>query len=214
MKYEPPSFKTRAFTCPYCGVYALFVWEACLERMNTPNGTLFPNRLHSATCGHCTERTIWLEIWDGGQMLWPQGIGNAPLPHQDMPEDVKNDYVEARNIIGVSPRGAAALLRLAIQKLCVYLGGEGKNINDDISTLVKSGLPVQIQQALDIVRVTGNNAVHPGELRLEDNPEIASALFGLVNLIVDNRIAEPERIKKLYETLPSGAKQSIAKRDV
>lgn len=146
-------------------------------------------------------------------MIWPSGFASAPLPHEEMPDDVKSDYIEARSIIGTSPRGSAALLRLALQKLCAHLGEAGKNINDDIASLVKQGLPVQIQQALDIVRVTGNNAVHPGELRLEDNPETATALFGLVNLIVDNRIAEPVRIKKLYESLPAGAREGVDKRD-
>jgi len=147
------------------------------------------------------------------QMLWPVGVANAPLPHSDMPPDVALDYAEARSICALSPRGAAALLRLAIQKLCKHLGQRGENINTDIGTLVQEGLPVTIQRALDVVRVTGNNAVHPGELRLEDNPEIVAVLFGLVNLIVDNRIAEPRRIATLYEALPEGARRGIGERD-
>jgi hypothetical protein len=146
-------------------------------------------------------------------MVWPFGMANAPLPHEDMPDDVKADYVEARGICNLSPRGAAALLRLAIQKLCKYLGESGANINTDIGALVKKGLPVQIRKALDVVRVSGNNAVHPGELDLGDKPEVVTALFGLVNLIVDNRIAEPRRIDALYGALPSGARDGIDKRD-
>jgi Domain of unknown function (DUF4145) len=64
-----------------------------------------------------------------------------------------------------------------VQKLCVRLGGGGANLNDDIGLLVQSGFPVQIQHALDVVRVIGNNAVHPGEISVDDNPEIAQALF-------------------------------------
>lgn len=172
------------------------------------------NGLHQAYCTHCGDKSIWKsKDGDSGEMLWPLGIANAPLPHDAMPDDVKSDYIEAREICGRSPRGAAALLRLAIQKLVIHLGRPGKNLNGDISELVKAGLPVQIQQSLDIVRVTGNNAVHPGELRVEDDPEITNALFGLINLIVDNRIAEPERIRMLYEKLPAGAKDGIQKRD-
>jgi hypothetical protein len=66
---------------------------------------------------------------------------------------------------------------------------------------------------LDVVRVTGNNAVHPGELLFDDNSEIVSALFGLTNLIIDTRIAEPKRISTLYGTLPEGALHGIEKRD-
>lgn len=215
MKYESPGFKKKAFTCPHCGVYANVQWEASSELRWTSNGRHhLANGLYCATCAHCGNRTVWLEgKGEHGTMLWPFGVSNAPLPHDHMPEDVKRDYLEARDIVGLSPRGAAALLRLAIQKLCVHLGEPGKNINTDIAAMVKKGLPMQIQQALDVVRVTGNNAVHPGELKVDDNPETAAALFDLINLIVDNRIAEPERIQALYDSLPAGARAAIEKRD-
>lgn len=214
MKYESPEFSKKAFTCPHCDAYANMVWNPGQERAWTGNGYGHVNTgIQTATCAHCLRRTIWFENDGQPLMVWPSGFASAPLPHEEMPGNVKSDYLEARLIVGSSPRGSAALLRLALQKLCVHLGEAGKNINDDIACLVKKGLPVQIQQALDIVRVTGNNAVHPGELRLEDSPETAAALFGLVNLVVDNRIAEPARIKKLYESLPAGARDGVEKRD-
>jgi hypothetical protein len=137
----------------------------------------------------------------------------APLPSEDMPPDVKVDYIEARNVVNNSPRGASALLRLALQKLMPHLGEKGSNLDTDIGNLVKKGLPVTIQQALDCVRVIGNNAVHPGELDLKDDIETSSALFGLLNTIIEMMITKPKEISALYEKIPKGAKEAIIKRD-
>jgi hypothetical protein len=144
-------------------------------------------------------------------MVYPNR-GNAPVPNPDIPEDVKNDYEEAASIYTQSPRGAAALLRLAIQKLCKELGGKGKNINDDIKTLVQKGLPDQVQQSLDIVRVIGNNAVHPGQIDIDD-PEVAGQLFVLLNLITDYMVSMPNKVKGIYNALPTPATDAIDKRD-
>ncbi|WP_353049986.1 DUF4145 domain-containing protein [Bacillus sp. ISL-39] len=58
---------------------------------------------------------------------------------------------------------------MALQKLMVDLGQLGKDINNDIGNLVKNGLPVILQQTLDIVRFIGNVSVHPGKLDMKDD---------------------------------------------
>ena len=93
------------------------------------------------------------------------------------------------------------------------LGEEGRNINNDIGALVAKGLPVHVQQALDVCRVIGNNAVHPGEIDVNDTPEIAHSLFDMLNFIVDDRISRPKHIQALYDKLPEAARKAIAKRD-
>jgi Domain of unknown function (DUF4145) len=137
----------------------------------------------------------------------------TPNPTLDMPPEIIVDYNEARAVFKYSPQASAALLRLAIQKLCKHLGQPGKNINDDIAALVKTGLPVKIQRALDIVRVIGNNAVHPGELNLQDDQETVLALFKIVNFIIDEMITLPKELEEIYNKLPENARKSIEKRD-
>lgn len=131
-----------------------------------------------------------------------------------MPTDIAQDYEEAREVLPFSPRSAAALLRLCVQKLCISLLGEpGDTINADIGNLVAKGLSADVQKALDIVRIVGNEQVHPGTLDVRDDPAIAARLFTLVNYIVDDQISRPKMITSLYEQLPPTKLKGIADRD-
>jgi hypothetical protein len=53
----------------------------------------------------------------------------------------------------------------------------------------------------------------PGEINLNDTPEIAHQLFGMLDFIVEDRIARPKQIRQLYDRLPRGARDAIAARD-
>ena len=90
--------------------------------------------------------------------------------------------------------------------------GDG-NLNQKIGELVTAGLSTEVAQALDAVRVVGNNAVHPLEMALDDDVDTASALFECLNLIVEERIARPRRMATLFGKLPQRAREGIEKRD-
>jgi hypothetical protein len=172
------------------------------------NGNWQMLNMFLSRCHACDGFAVWIK--DG--LVWPAKEFGIE-PHEDMPPDVKEDFIEAAAIVDRSPRGAAALLRLAMQKLMVDLGEKGKNLNDDIASLVEKGLETSIQKALDVVRVIGNNAVHPGELDIKDDKATATALLSLVNIIVDRRIAATKRIDEMFANLPPVALEAIAKRD-
>ncbi|MEH2508676.1 hypothetical protein V1291_000030 [Nitrobacteraceae bacterium AZCC 1564] len=121
--------------------------------------------------------------------------------------------MEAAAIVDQSPRGAAALLRLALQKLMPHLNQKGKNLDHDIGGLVKKGLDPVVQQALDVIRVIGNNAVHPGQIDLKDDKATAEKLFDILNVIVLTMITARKQIAVMFKDLPDGAKAAIAKRD-
>ena len=115
------------------------------------------------------------------------------------------------------PRSAAALLRLSTEKLVRRLCEEGeityKDLNAGIAELVKKGLPITIQRALDILRVTGNEAVHPGQIDFEDNSETVMSLFEFLNLIAYDRITQPKRVADHYATLAKAKRERINDRD-
>jgi hypothetical protein len=209
-EYVAPELNLSAFNCPYCNAYATMNWYDTYIHSHTGHfTTLISPKITTAKCTRCINRSAW----NGSEMIIPSH-STAPIPHKDMPEFVKNDYLEAREILNKSPRGACALLRLAIQKLCDNLVIGDKKLNDKIAELVKQGLPNQLQKAFDLVRVVGNNAVHPGEINIEDNPEIALKLFKLINLIIEKMITEPKEVSDFFdETIPQNTKKAIAKRD-
>ena len=233
--FEAPQVGKDAFHCPSCGAYAHQTWyqtqvlplandsTQSLPEEHTGNPTLFAlssltRALNPATvvssqllvshCECCRELAIWMH----SQLLWPHG-GSAPPPNVDLPEPIAYDYREAAAIAHDSPRGAAALLRLAVEKLCRHLVSPDKSLNDCIRILVAKGLGTGVQQALDYVRVIGNNAVHPGNIDLRDDDATVATLFALVNLIAEQTITTPKQMQAMYDTLPAAERRKIHKRD-
>ena len=210
--YTAPEFKKEAFNCPHCGAYAHMEWQSKELRV-----------YYQATCVNCKEYSLWrvtqvnypniFSLPVQGEMLYPD-FGSAPLPAEDMPEDVKKDYEEAARIFIKSPRGAAALLRLGLQKLCIHLGEEGKNINTDIRSLVKKEVfSGQVVKVADTLRITGNNAVHPGQISDEDFDRAAAKMFDLINFIVKKAITEPKELDELYQLMPENARNAAEEKD-
>jgi hypothetical protein len=201
---SPPEMKrdlTKYFTKVLSGAVFLHETSEAWSKTQAQN-------LYLTDCFSCRQLSVWVH----DRVLFPASM-EGPPPNPDLPEGVRLDYEEASKILRLSPRGSAALLRLAIQKLCIELGERGKDINEDIGSLVKKGLSPQIQQALDSVRVIGNEAVHPGTIDLKDDTDTASRLFETVNIIAEQMISNPKHIKELYSKIPEAKRAAIEKRD-
>jgi Domain of unknown function (DUF4145) len=181
-----------------------------IERANNSEMQKFiPNRFSVATCSSCSHQTLWIDR----DLVYPRQISLAP-PNSDMDEQIRELYIEASRIVTDSPKGAAALLRLALQLLLIQLGRPGKNINSDIQQLVSDGLSPKIQKALDLLRVVGNNAVHPGQIDFDDKGDVAIKLFHALNFIAEEMITKPKELELLYDDLvPPEAQEQIKKRD-
>ena len=213
VKYIAPAADKKSFTCPHCGVISIMHFH-CIsyfdrKMIGSQDVQCGGNSwIQVATCHNCCKHIVWID----NIYAYPDIV--AEEANSDMPEGVKQLYNEAGLIYNKSPRAACALLRLAIDRLCNELGETDRDINKNIGELVKKGLPASVQQALDVVRVVGNKAVHPGQIAFDvDDVGTATMLMRLLNIIVSRMISEPKEIAGLYDQLPESVKQSITKRD-
>jgi len=201
--FTQPQLNKTSFNCPHCKAFSSMNWSSTFTRDSHIDD------LNVAKCTHCQLYSVWMEY----VMVYPGQI-EVESPNNDLPDDIKVDYLEAANIMNQSSRGAAALLRLAVEKLVNGLDAKGKDLNTKIGDLVSKGLSPKIQKSLDVVRFIGNEAVHPGQIDLNDSPEIAQTLFRLVNVIADDMITKPKEIDLIYDELvPENHKNGINKRD-
>jgi hypothetical protein len=181
--------------------------------------------VQTALCFSCERSNVWVAEASGFrdeydsytppyELVWPAIQLLGPAPHSELPDSLLDDFEEARRTVSVSPRGSAALSRLVLQQLLVHLGGKGKHIDTDIKKLVEKGnLRERVEQALDVVRVIGNEAVHPGEIDLKDDQQLAVRLLKVINMIVDDAIARDKEMDDLFNELPESKKKRIAERD-
>ena len=216
---------SKGILCPNCQSISAQTWYYGLGSNCVSTGTISSMTgqpilrpsfiIIRATCNSCGKDSIWKKDEDTLEesLVIPKKTVGVESSNPDMPDEIAKIYNEASLVLSDSPRASAALSRLAIDKLTTQLEPEGKNLNLRIGKLVEKGLPATIQQSLDIVRVIGNNAVHPGEIDITDNREIALSLLELLNFIVDNQISQPRRIQEMFQNLPQGARDAIDRRD-
>ena len=211
---RPPELDEPSFNCPYCQALAAQNWFSAHyydEDMDENEDICLNGEpIRVSICYACKKPAFW--DYSNEKMLYPDAC-TAPPPNADLNEDIKEIYNEAASIVNRSPRAACALLRLAVQMLLKQLGEKGEWINDDIKKMVKEGkISPKIQKALDTLRVTGNDAVHPGQIDFDEAGETV-ALFDWINIIADDLITKPKQIDEKYNNLPKKAKENIEERD-
>src|SRR5205823_7828594 len=103
INYVPPEFGRIAFNCPFCNAYSHMLWHPLLYRSS--GNDYSQTALHVASCSLCSQHSFWLadRQKDGGppqtgRMLSPAAT-LAPMPHPEMPKDVRLNYDEARRIV-------------------------------------------------------------------------------------------------------------------
>src|SRR3990167_9034185 len=183
-KYYLPTHATGQFHCPHCGVYAKQRWA------------------HLSAVSDAYTRH-----YQNGTLSYSSNILGLAITSFNLVEDWTVSICE--HCYGM----VIWFDKKIIYPKKITVSAPNEDLNDDIKNLVKKGLNPKIQQSLDILRITGNNAVHPGEINLEEEPEKVLKLFELINFITEKMITELKEINNFYDTLPENSKKAVEKRD-
>jgi hypothetical protein len=225
-----PALLRPRFICPRCDAFAHQTWHllvipeeergwAYLEtniQDSVPASRIIPNRQSSWNAAECASCRNW-SIWYRNRMVYPAGRVGAP-PHPEMPEPAKELYEEAAAVAGVSRRAGAAMARSAVERLVKLVDPEAPRklkLAERIDRL-KPKVSTPLAQLLDVVRVTGNSALHGSDdaseivvvvLDDEEGPAALTLLLEAANMLVDELIARPREAAELWSRLPESIRK-------
>lgn len=145
-----------------------------------------------------------VSIWRDEKLVYPL-TALVDKPSKYLSCEIAEIYNEAASVAILSPCSAAALLRLALQKLFVEHGFFKNSINESIMTLHKQAkINDELKDILDNIRFSGNNAVHVGLITLEKEDEknilyCFKAFNRICEILLEEPIKDKELNKKLQE---------------
>ncbi|RVJ68181.1 DUF4145 domain-containing protein [Sinorhizobium medicae] len=159
--------------CPHCSVEAHFSWqETYIDGLKEEDA----RRVRLAYCPS-TDCNRVVAVYDHGtigipQYKWsathliePQGAVRKPPP-QEVPSIIAEDYIEACNVLSISPKASAALSRRCLQAVLRAHGYKAKDLAKEIDLLLNEtdatkAIPQSLRTVVDAVRNFGNFSAHP-----------------------------------------------------
>jgi hypothetical protein len=161
--------------CPHCGISFHDGWATNpFVRDNALLSDIDGRWSYRTTvCPECKKATIdiGLPVDSMGNVFWgrvyPVGANRGPVPGE-VPERIAKDYIEACNVLAISPKASAALSRRCLQHMLRSHGYKAKDLANEIDLLFNEtdplkALPIRLRQTIDAIRNLGNFAAHPNE---------------------------------------------------
>jgi hypothetical protein len=101
------------------------------------------------------------------RMVYPIGASRGPIA-PEVPSEIADDYVEACNVLPISPKASAALSRRCFQHILhsegykVSSGDLGKEIDLLLNEPdTRKAIPQRLRDTIDLIRNFGNFSAHP-----------------------------------------------------
>lgn len=149
--------------CPHCGIN----FHEEVSRNQVLHWSSVTNwRYMTARCTDCRKLTIFIESSNTeARMVEPIASSRGPIS-KFVPGDTAQDYIEACNVLPISPKASAALSRRCLQNILNDFGYKAKDLAKQIDALLnetdaRRALPMGLHDTVDAVRNFGNFSAHP-----------------------------------------------------
>lgn len=190
--------------CPDCGVPSTFEYHdsyggtgeygsITVNSQHRYRGQNFTRIIHKflkcTVCGRPGVAKLHVNntVREGSmESFWPPSITVASLP-DNAPEQIEKEVREAESCMSVEAwRGAAALLRSALEKTLIENGYDERNLYQKIEAAGADGTitSARRQRAQDLVRTLGNDVLHE-EWREVTKQEVEDAHRYVARIIED-----------------------------
>lgn len=99
------------------------------------------------------------------ELVHPARSSRGPVPPQ-VPESIANDYIEASNVLAISPKSSAALSRRCLQAILHSNGYKDRDLYREVNKLLdesdpRKAIPDSLRMSVDGIRHFGNFSAHP-----------------------------------------------------
>lgn len=228
--YEPDS----TGVCPHCRHAAKFIDASSVNWDGSSYGTISTQlissgaeetvHIYSSLCPNCKKPIIVMFVFEKGKgrprekrMIYPPNV--VRVAPDEVPPHIKEDFLEAAAVLGVSEKASAALSRRCLQNVLNEKVGKRDDLSTQIDEAIKQ-LPTRIGENLDVVRNVGNYATHPAKVKstgliVDVEPEEANWTLDVLEELFDYYYVAPkkaeERRAKLNEKLKSIGKPELKK---
>lgn len=211
--------------CPHCTVTVHIPWKTgpiCQDTGKTVWGW------QAANCPACNKPIIKIgrgqgsipegarhtvvltDLEEDERIVFPRVAQRIPLG-DEVPKDLKADFLEACEVLSISPKASAALSRRVLQALLQEQGYTAGSLAQQVDALLDEKdpskvLPSSIRNSVDAIRNFGNFSAHPitdkTSLQVIDvEPEEAEWCLEIVERLFDHYYVQPATDKKKVDAL-------------
>ena len=223
--------------CPHCLVTINIRWESsALEQQLSGHGPLGWHAVNTQ-CPSCHKQIIRIEMrvvdeldkarkateYPGGgvvrtkvvvdRLVYPARRNRLAIESGSIRQDLKDDYLEACNVLEISAKASAVLSRRVLQLVLKEQGYDHRNLKVQIKKVLaeqgEKALPTSIKESIEFVRRFGNFSAHPisahpitEETTLQIvnvEPDEAEWCLRIIEELFTHYYVEPDRRKKLID---------------